>query len=624
MRKLVFVALVLACATISAQRAVPGITPCSLVPGCVASYSAQRRMVSGYTGPLFQMSRTGGGGGTQDIGQTAAGTVNMATIATFCGTTSGSGSSTTTANTCLFHKIYDHTAKANTLQAVLCDSPYGVNARGLPIFLNYLPGAGACYFGNTSPTGTPTGNANASLYVVANDTFVPVEGNPEGYALDFGMLHDVAVANTAGSSYDLVLRGGPNLHFGPTDFLFFGVDLEVDVAELVYGQGDSSTAEMALSPNAASFSYVGDFTGTSSYATGSTNIITDFNNGQYTYTTPYASMNMGGGSPAQIREGYTGDNTHALPSAWYEGIISTSTWTLPQQRTLEANGQAFYQITPHPSCANAPRLGGVDLLGGASVVTGAWGLRQLDPNRRGPVALIDRVSDSTFFVLGTAKGTCDLNTGAAASFCASTTCHVYFLFNQVQSIAGHLDTWTVALRDLTQLTSSGSLTTGPTITFNCRSALPCLTFGSSSTLVSAGSPRTIARPWSLLAALTRTNASGGAFFTTPSNVVSLGAAGANTLQVEAGTGTFSITNADSAWHAVAGTVPTNTSLVACSNGVCSTSGVVSTADGSSSAWTVGAGGFTGSMTELYLVNGTAVSAAQIAALSAAERAWGGF
>lgn len=608
----------------AAQRAIPGQTICGAINGCVAAYSAQRRMVPTYTGPLFQLKKTGGS--SQDIGQTPSGKVDLAAITSFCGTVAGSGTSTTTTNNCVVHIIYDHTANANHMTAIRCDSPYAVNARGLPVFINTTTD-GTCYYGNNTPTGTPTGNANITLYVAANDVLRTVDDSSTavfGYGIDFGMMHDTTVANTAGSSFDLIVRGGAAGEFtGVAGYLTFGVDLETDVVELPYGTGDGTSAEFALTPNLASFGAVGDFVGTATYNTSTTAIVVDFNVGQRTFSTTYPSVNMGGGSLAEIREGHTGDDSGTTPGAWYEGAIYATTLTLGQQRSLEANGQAFYQVTSTPSCMNAPRPGGVDVLGGSTVVTGAWGLRQLDPNGHSPIAIIDRVSDNALKVIGTVKGTCDLDVATANTFCNATTCHVYALFNQVMPI-GQNRGWPLVLNDYTRMTSGGSFTSGPTLTFNGLGPHPVMTFASGSSLSAATNSVVVTRPWSLLAAVTRTNASGGAFFTAASGTEVLGAATSNTLMVQSGSGTWTTTNADNTWHAVAGMVPTSTSLMACSNGTCTTSGTVSTADASFTTLTLGTGGFTGAMTEIYLINSTAVSSAQVAALSLAQRAYWGF
>ncbi len=378
-----------------------------------------------------------------------------------------------------------------------------------------------------------------------------------------------------------------------------------------------------MAPNIAAFGSMGDFVGAASYDHDSKAIIIDFNRGQQTFLTTYAFMNIGGGSPPEIREGHTGDDSGSCPGAWYEGAIYARTLTLGQQRVAEANGQAFYHITPTPACLNAPRNGGVDLLGGSTIVSGAWGLRQLDPNIRGPVAILDRVSDNTELVLGTVKGTCDVDVAAASTFCSGTTCHVYTLFNQV--VHGNQNrSWPFPLDDYMRMTSGGSFTSGPTLTFSGLGSHPVMTFASGSSLSASTNSVQVLRPWSLLAAVNRTNASGGAFFTANSGAEFLGGSAANTLLVQSGSGTWTTTNTDNAWNAVAGTVPTTTSLMACSNGACTTSGTVSTADSSYTTLTLGTGGFTGALAEIYMINNTAVSAAQVAALSAAQHAYWGF
>jgi hypothetical protein len=601
--------------------------PCDLVSGCVATYSAQRRMLATYTGNLFQLTKTGGA--TQDIGQTSSGRVDMTAIATFCGTTSGTGRSTTTTNNCRVTLIYDHSGNGNTLTAlttgscptficsVPCPLPYAVNTAGKPIFVNASDNT--CFLGNQAPTGTPNGNAAISIYVAANDQIWSTEDNPYAYGLDFGMHHGFAVADVGGISYALNLRGGFSSSLTSTPFLSFGLDIEQDSAELYYGFGDYTAAEKALSPNVHDFGSVGDFTGTSSYDPGTTNIVLDFQNGTRTYTHTYGSMNIGGGSPAEIREGYTGDGTASLQGAWYEGAIYAAALSLAQQHQLQANGRTFYSITAQPTCAS----GGVDLIGGSSVVTGGWGLRELDPTLHGPVAIIDRVSDSALMVLGTTSGNCNLDLSAAATFCAATTCHAWTLYNQVVSVSGYIGVWTGRVDDLTRFTSGGSTTAGPTFTLNGLNAtVPVLTCGGSDVLTSVGTTNAVTRPYTIAAAAKRTS-TGGALFQDGAGTNLFHDGGANLLRLHSSSGTQTASATDGTWFAVAGTVPTTTSLIAYVNGAASSSGSVTTGDTASSAWKL-CNGFMGALTELYLINGTAASGAQLNTLSTVQRAIGGY
>lgn len=78
---------------------------------CVAAYSTTRRLLSTYTGPLYQvrsgsnaMNNTGTGGMTHDIPQTADGFADIAAQATAC------------ANTiCTVSKLYDQSGKGNDI-----------------------------------------------------------------------------------------------------------------------------------------------------------------------------------------------------------------------------------------------------------------------------------------------------------------------------------------------------------------------------------------------------------------------------------------------------------------------------------------------------------------------------
>lgn len=599
----------------SVARGTPVLgTPCDLQTGCVAAHSLARRVVAAYSGNLFQLSRTGGGGGTQNIGQTGAHIADTAAVATFCGTVSGTFGATTTTNGCKVAAVRDQSGNGNDLIAVGCDTPYAVNASGVPV----LVGVNGCYFNTASPSGTPTGNANASIVVVGNDVGVNARSDSSDYALDYGLLHAVAVPNGLGVSFDLMLRGGNVL---PGNALTFGVDLEDDVAELVYGVSDAGSTAYT-NPTLAALSNVGDFVGTASYDTGTTNIVMDFNNGQQTYTVPFGSMNMGGAAPAQIRVLASGDGTWTGAGTFYEGLIYAQTLTLPQQRQLATNAQTFFQITPAPTTCPS----GVTVADLGVAPTAAYGLRRINPTRRGPIVGLVR-TDGAFKAIGSVAGTCDFDVATAATFCNASVCHLYQWWNQGVSIASHLAPWGNGTGTDGLVWTAASTTAGPLLTFTCLGSFACLDFTGSLALGTNGT-QGLTRPLSILAvALNKNSAAFGEVFgCCAANAVFLGGAGsANTLLFQMlGTGTLTTTVADNAWHALAAMVPTNTSLVTCSNGVCTTSGAVTTADQTTIQWRTGDVSFSGYLEELYVINGTAISTTVAATMSTGQRASWGF
>ncbi len=620
--------------------------PCDLVSGCVAAYSAQRRMLSTYTGKLFQLKRSSDGfASTQDIGLTGS-AVDYATITTYCGSTSSSGRNTTTTNGCKFWKIYDQSGNGNDLTSVdaayaQCLTPYAVDASGHPIFLNG-PASDHCHFGNRFPTNAPAaGNPNISLYVAGDDAlWGSIEGSPFGYSMDFGMMHnfDPSTCCPNGTDFDIVIRTSGQLVPAPnTCGSFLSLfprkiidDLELNVVEKPYAIADHDATEAALSTNLETLSSVGKFVAATSYNNSSSDILFEFNYGlasaqtytinwNATNTTSMTGLALGSGQNPEIRQGYTGDTTGATPSAWYEGAIYASTLTQTQLRTLNTSGETFYSMASPTPCSN----GGLDLLGGVSSVTGAWGIRQLDPTKTTGTIVIARADNGALKALGTASGTCSPDVSGVASFCSGTTCHVYDLPNQALSVAARNGGWNGTYPDNTRVTSGGSASTGPTFTLNgLNTTLPVITCGGADVLTSIGSANAVTRPFTLAASAKRTTTGGSLFQDGSATDKFHDSTSANLLQVHSSSGTQTATAADGTWFAAAGTVVGGV-IKAYVNGTPSTSGTVTTGDASSTTWKV-CNGWTGALTELYLLNGTDAGATALGNLSTVQRSIGGF
>ncbi len=462
---------------LTAQRVVPGVYPCSLVSGCVAAHSVVRRLVATYTGNLFQLSKSGGS--TQNIGQTAAGQVDTAAIATFCGSawpmSNGAG-----ANACAYHIIYDQTANANDITAVGADVPFASDSvRSLP---KMVFGTGLNYFNGASPTNLHTGANDKSVFVVTNDTkFSDCCGI-------YGQAHSTAAsgscpgAGTApdcnGTDFMAMVRASGAATEG--DCRRFGTDLEIDVAEVCYAPDDRHAAS-----NVAQMQTVsawGDFTGITTYTASSKTVLVDFN-GLYTYSNTYSNGVLCSGTTCdnQIRVGAGGDASTVF-GILYEGIIFNKALSAGDRQQLERNAQAYYGITPAPACANAPRSSDVIEVLGASNVTGAWGLRRIDPHQRGAVAELQRASDSAINAIGTIG--CDFDSAAAATFCNSTTCRVVTLFNQALEGIGQLVIYTTTLADTWKMGSVNN--GGPPYVANCLGSLPCMTLTASDSIGTNG------------------------------------------------------------------------------------------------------------------------------------------
>lgn len=610
MKRLLLLILILL--STSAQRSVPGRYPCSVVSGCVAAFSVQRRVVAAYTGALFQLTRSSDAT-TQDVGQ-LGGRANLTTVATFC-----------SGVTCYFHKIYNQTSQgsANDLIAVNCDTDYSVNSHGYPVVVGLNPLL--CHFQADTPSGTPNGDAAISIIAVANDANTETYTSASDYSFDGGMMHKVAEPNGDKVSYDLMFRAGAAALSG--NCRTFGIDLEDTIAELCYGVTEGGAPAGYLTPRLAQVSAAGDVVGATSYSTSTDIAIIDFNNGERTYSVNIGAIDIGGAQDPQIRILAAGDGTFAGNGVFYEMLIYSSTLTLTQLQTVEGNAQAFYQIPHQFACGNAPRYGLDDL---GIVVTDGFvgGLRVINPHYRGPIAGLYRASDGHYLAVGHVG--CDIDKAAAAAFCVATTCRVYQLFNQITTVASHFGAWgTGTGTDASILGDSGSFgPAGPIYTQNCIGTQPCMTFAGSQQITTGTGGLSFTRPFTIVAVQKNTaSASFGQVFgiTDASNAIYLGGGGsANTLLFQAsGSGGLTTTLSDSAWASVTATTPTNTSVKSCINGTCTTSGAVTTTDQSGVVTRVGANSFSGAIAELWLINGTALSSGQAAAISAAHQiVWG--
>jgi hypothetical protein len=157
-----------------------GSLPCDLYAAastpCVAAYSMARVIVSGYTGPLYQVRKGGGskntgtGGTTTDIG-VAGGYADSATQDTFCGTD------------CTVSILYDQSGKKNDLKVApagcysgtasepdwessATKKTYNINGHKVyGLYMNAHEG-----YRNNKCTGIPTGNTDQGLYVIADGT----------------------------------------------------------------------------------------------------------------------------------------------------------------------------------------------------------------------------------------------------------------------------------------------------------------------------------------------------------------------------------------------------------------------------------------------------------------------
>jgi len=222
-----------------------------------------------------------------------------------------------------------------------------------------------------------------------------------------------------------------------------------------------------------------------------------------------------------------------------------------------------------PGVLGAGASGGTALpLDGLTTPTGAYSFRKLRSAHAGPAVKLRRTTGGTQDIgfLGCTGFTgCPIDTAAAGTFCAATTCFI--------------DTWydqSGAARDLVQLTAANQ----PALVFNCVGSSPCLrTTAATQTLASVGTVTPATGVVSLSVVGQRSATAGCQWIrqngaTAPNRVV--GNAGTWLI---GGSTTFSSAAADSAWHAYVGAL----------NGASTTVRVDSTNSAGSAAGSVNVG-----------------------------------
>ncbi len=202
--------------TVSAQG------PCDIYASgntpCVAAYSTVRRLLSTYSGPLYQVRKGGtmttdgtganmktgvrAGGTTMDIGIVAGGFADSASQDAFCGT-----------DTCTFSIIYDQSAKANHLRV----APAGCFVDGSANLPDYESSA-------KQKSLTVSGHKVYALFTNAREgyrddvtTGVPMGNMPQG-------IYELADGTHAGTAccWDFGNVGKDNCNGTTMDTLFFG------------------------------------------------------------------------------------------------------------------------------------------------------------------------------------------------------------------------------------------------------------------------------------------------------------------------------------------------------------------------------------------------------------------
>ena len=428
-------------------------TPCS------AAFSVTRRLVSAYSGNLFQLYCPSCNPTMMNIGTVpgaisglVGGEVNIPAANAYC---------SQAPNACYIYQLYDQTGNGNNLPStvpaaggIIQMAPYQLAVvDGLPIIQNaqYLVGnafstggqSTAHYRLRTGTVGIPSGNSPISVYYVRWNYWLGVSdgdfGDMEASVRDTGIGHMFALGYSNWGEAGAVAGGGENGGYGP----YYCVDRENGLdcgPQTSSGSGgtnppvSSGTTPRPSPPLFTEIAKYSPATGTETIemadATGKTTPLTTvYNTGPgYPVVSPPFPFAMEGG--LSLCEG--GDGTIAY-CAFQEGAVLASATTASSDAAIQTNIASFYSQFPQYG-PNQPIIGGQyqgpgDLASGA---TGWWGLRAYNSAYAAtlsPAVVLQRASDNTLQTINvTATG--DFNATAAQTFCASTTCTIEEWFDQ--------------------------------------------------------------------------------------------------------------------------------------------------------------------------------------------------
>jgi hypothetical protein len=432
-------------------------TPCDLIStGCSGAFSVNRSLIKSYAGNLFQLARSGGGGGTLNVGVLGSGLVDLSGVGGFCGSGSTGNNAGTGANGCTFAGIYDQTVNANTLTPFSVNIAWATDANGYP---EVKPtGVTGAWLEKTAPTGVPSGTVDKSIIGVFNDKLRDSLSGWWGLAGVDSPCHAFVIGV-----------------FGP---------------EQAYWQmqGNAVTTDTAGCTGNASGVYLPNYSihvgGGGGYGGTFNGIGTIVEVGVYTAGTTSATIAVNGGLTASVNvgsivsdsdihlgvgPGRANDGDNEI-KGWYEGEIVSKAMTTAEANAVAQNASTFYNITTSSGCTSGQTP--VDLVG-ASNINAVLGLRVLNPKYLGPLATIQRASDSAFqdlFAVG-----CDIDTATAAAFCASTTCAVSLLYNQMvgSNVVPQQMATNAISTDLWNRTPPTTYT-APPLSLNCLSSHPCI------------------------------------------------------------------------------------------------------------------------------------------------------
>jgi Alpha-L-arabinofuranosidase B, catalytic len=318
---------------------------------CVAAYSTTRLLVSGYTGPLYQLCKgtaTDGPssckGTTQDVGS-KNGYADSATHDTFC-----SGAS------CTITKIYDQSGKKNDLEPApkggaksTPDSPAPASALGITLnghavygiqikpSIGYRTGCSGCNIklGN----GTALGDTAESKYMVSSQKDLV-----DGCCYEYGNVE--TTGNDDGSGSAEAVHFGAGVVWGTGAGGKPGPWVEADLENGLYagwenGQDKAISTNTPLKYDFVTAILVGDTAdknaGKGRFALYGGDATTGTAATMYDGIRPakagYVPMKKQGG----IVLGIGGDNSSSGAGRFYEGVISSGAWSRATVNAVQAN-----------------------------------------------------------------------------------------------------------------------------------------------------------------------------------------------------------------------------------------------------------------------------------------------
>jgi hypothetical protein len=339
---------------------VPGVCDILATAGnpCVAAHSTVRALYGAYTGNLYQVCKgsfvpgpNSCKGTTMDIGVVAGGYANAAAQDMFC-----SGGS------CTISIVYDQSANANHLKPAptgggavgSADNP--ANAADLPTTLNthkvygisiktgmgYRAGCMGC--GVAKATGTATGDAAETEYMVTSQNGKQEPAGPEGCCFDYGNaetdLHDDGAATMEAVYFGGGVAWGTGSPGGHANGPWVMADLENGLfAGWQNNQNQNISTNTPLKDNFVTAVVVGDV---ASQNSGKGRFALYGGNAQTgPLTTMWDGIRPTGYVPMKkqgsIILGTGGYNSDSGTGQWFEGVMASGAATLATCSAIQAN-----------------------------------------------------------------------------------------------------------------------------------------------------------------------------------------------------------------------------------------------------------------------------------------------